>query len=302
MIFVFDIGGTMTKYGIYENSEMCYELIEHNEFPSMANQGGRIMIDHLFKVVEDFSNNYNLTGISISSAGQVHPFSGEVIFATDNIPGYSGMNLKKEFESRFAVPVAVDNDVNCFLLGEYSTRKLSGDILGLTLGTGIGGAIITRGELLRGSTFSAGEIGHIQLVREGLPCTCGYNGCFEQYASTKALKTRVEQEMSIDDLKIFFQRCIENDSAALSLLDQWIDDLTDGIKSLIHVLNPEKVIIGGAIAAQGSYLEAAIEKKLKQKIMSSFAKELQIIVSENGNINNLYGALVHWIQSYPNMS
>lgn len=301
MIFVFDIGGTMTKYGVYESQETQFRLIENDEFPSMANQGGRLMIDRLFEKVEELSSIYTLDGISISSAGQINPNSGEVVFATDNIPGYTGLNLKKIFQERFQVPTAVENDVNCFLLGEYARRSLSGDALGITLGTGIGGAIITDGKLMRGSSFSAGEIGHMQLVKDGTMCTCGLRGCFEQYASTKALKNLVQNEMGISDLKLFFDLCKASDETANRIFDRWIDDLTDGIKSLVHILNPETIVIGGAIAAQGVFLETAICKKLKPKLMPSFAKRLQIIVSENGNENNLSGALTHLISSYPNL-
>lgn len=301
MILVFDVGGTMTKYGIYQTQDQQHVLITQGDFPSLAIQGGQVMLDRLKEEVDRLLLSYDIKGIAISSAGQINPYEGEVVFATDNIPNYTGMNPVKMLSSVYQMPVAIENDVNCFLLGEQLIRHLNGNVLGLTLGTGIGGAILSNDSLVRGDTYSAGEIGHIQLVKNGLECTCGNNGCYEQYASTNALKNSVKQSLGYDDLKIFFEQCKNGDSRALELYDAWIDLLTDGLRTLIHILNPNTVIIGGAIAAQGQFLEAAIQNSIEGKIMASYARNLKIVVSDNGNTSNLLGALNHFYNQYPDL-
>ena len=301
MILVFDVGGTMTKYGIYNPINQQHELLTQGEFPSLAIQGGQVMLNRLMEEVDRLFLSYDIKGIAISSAGQINPYEGEVIFATDNIPNYTGMNPVNMLSSAYQIPVAIENDVNCFLLGEQVIRNLNGNVLALTLGTGIGGAILSNDRLVRGDTYSAGEIGHIQLVKNGLKCTCGNYGCYEQYASTNALKNSVLQTLGYDDLKAFFERCKSGDSKALELFDAWIDHLTDGLRTLIHILNPNTVIIGGAIAAQGQYLEIAIQKSIESKIMASYARNLKIVVSDNGNTSNLLGALNHFYTLYPNL-
>jgi len=297
-LIAFDIGGTMTKMGLYESDVDQDILIEHDVFPSQAEQGGEALQARLMTVIAEVKKRFPFEGIAISSAGQINPLTGEVVYATDNIPGYTGMNLRVAFEERFQVPVSVENDVNCFLLGECASRALKGDVLGLAIGTGIGGAIYSNSQMIRGSSFSAGEIGHLQLVPHGKPCTCGFSGCFEQYASTKALKELISSEIDSVNLIHFFEKCKQNEASSLIILDRWIDDLTDGLKSLVHILNPETIVIGGAIAAQGKYLEDLIEIKLKAKIMPSYARHLRVIVSDQGNSSNLIGALIHYKASH----
>lgn len=296
MFLVFDIGGTMTKYGLFQTT-----LIHEGAFPSLAQEGGMKLVERLCQEADALFNRYDIRGIAISTAGQIDSVLGKVVFATDNIPGYTGMNLKRIFEETYKVPVAVENDVNCFLLGELKQRCIEEDTLAITLGTGIGGAIYANGTVLNGSSFSAGEVGHIQIYKDGKPCTCGSKGCFEQYASTKALHQLVSTQLGVEDLISFFEMCKNGDVKSLSVFDQWLDDLTDGLKNLIHVLNPSKVIIGGAIAKQGQFLEDSMINALRNKVMPSFMKHLEIIVSPHGNTSNLLGALSHFLHCYPNL-
>ena len=295
MIIAFDIGGTMTKYGVFNVISGNPELMVKGEFPSLAGQGGPVMVNRLCEEVSRLKASYLVEGIAISTAGQIDPYQGYVVFASDNIPNYTGMHLKAQLESQFNVPVSVENDVNCFLLGECRTAQISQNVLAITLGTGIGGAIMAEGKLIRGEGFSAGEVGHIQLVKNGKACTCGGSGCFEQYASTKALKNLVQTKLGDVDLIDFFENCKSGHVPSLQIFEIWLEDLTDGLKSLIHVLNPGKVIIGGAIAAQGDYLESAIKRLLKDKLMPSYADVLEVSVSRNGNISNLLGAVSHFM-------
>lgn len=295
MVIAFDIGGTMTKYGVFNIMNGNPKLEDQGAFPSLASEGGPVMVNRLCEEVLRLKSIYQVEGIALSTAGQIDAFQGKVVFASDNIPNYTGMPLKAQLEKQFSVPVSVENDVNCFLLGECMTSEITQNVLAITLGTGIGGAILAEGKLIRGQGFSAGEVGHIQLVKNGKSCTCGGAGCFEQYASTKALQELVQTKFGQVDLIDFFEKCKSGHGPSIEILEIWLEDLTDGLKSLIHVLNPGKVIIGGAIAAQGDFLENAIKQHLKNKIMPSYSAVLEVTVSKNGNISNLLGAVSHYM-------
>lgn len=288
MIAVFDIGGTMIKYGVFDKNE---KLIVEGAFPSNAEKGGIQLIESLCHFTGVLMENHQIEGIAISSAGQINVESGQVVFATDNIPGYTGLNPKKVLRERFGVPVSIDNDVNCFLKGEIDLNNYQGVVVGITLGTGIGGAIYANGSLLRGASYGAGEIGHIQLYKNGRSCTCGSYGCFEQYASTNALKRLTIEQLGTEDLVDFFERSKAGEKQCLSVLNEWVDDLTDGLKSIVYMFNPSVLVIGGAIAKQGTYLLNLVNDSLRPKLMPEHSKSLNIVISEHGNYCNLFGAL-----------
>lgn len=295
MILALDIGGTMVKYGVFEGGKGAHTCVEEGAFPANAQLGAHALIETLCAHSEVMKQRYALHGVAVSSAGQIDSKRGEVLFATESIPGYTGTPLKSLLQQRLHLPVSVENDVNCFLLGAVFLDGYEGDALAITLGTGIGGALRIGGHLYTGSGFSAGEIGHMTLYPKGLPCTCGGKGCFEQYASTQALKKLVCSELGTIDLVDFFQKC-KTDAEAERILDAWVDDLTEGLRGIIHLLNPRHVLIGGAVAAQGTYLEDKIKECLNAKLMPAFSRDLEVHVCAQGNKAVLYGAWVHFLE------
>src|SRR5699024_6550425 len=138
-------------------------------------------------------------------------------------PGYIGLNIKKELEKTFKLPIFVDNDVNCAALGEYwkgAAKKVTSFIC-LTLGTGIGGAIVTNGSIYKGTNYSAGEFGHMTLHPNGRACSCGDYGCFEQYASSKALEEMAKSRLNKDiSLPTLFELSRYGDKEAKLVIDE----------------------------------------------------------------------------------
>ena len=295
LIGAIDLGGTHIKYGIYDHNG---EEILLQQTPTEAKRGGKYIVDKLTSISHELMGKENISGIAISSAGQIDANRGEVIFATDNIPHFTGFNLKKVISESTGLKVSVENDVNCAALGEHwkGVAKQSNHFFCLTLGTGIGGAVFLDGKLYHGANFGAGEIGHMTLFPNGKMCTCGSKGCFEQYASSSALQELIN--MNLDDhvsLPEFFDRVKSGDREFKQILGNWIDNLTTGLRSIVHMLNPELVVIGGGISAQGQFLEQEIEQSLMEKIMPNYRTHLQIKCARNGNNANLLGAVKHFL-------
>jgi glucokinase len=287
---VFDIGGTSIKYGIVN---LEGKLLFHDSLPTEAHMGGEAVIQKVINISKELIDRWKISGISISSAGQVNSETGMVVYATDNIPRYTGLNITELIQKETHLPVMVENDVNCTALGEYwlGAAKDVDDFICVTIGTGIGGALFLDGKLYTGKGYCAGEIGHITLYPDGRECTCGKNGCFESYASSKALTDLITKAAgNTVPLIQFFKAVKAGDPESLALFELWLNDLTTGLKSIVHLLNPELIVLGGGISAQGDFLLEAIKDSLFPKLMPNHAATLEIMLAKNGNDANLLGA------------
>ena len=226
---VFDIGGTFLKYA----SCSCGLLSNVQRIPTEADKGGSHILDTLISLIHQ-EKNYDAIGIS--TAGQVDFSRGSILFANENIPEYTGMNLRQELERRFHVPVIVENDVNCAAIGEaaYGAGKGYSSFLCLTFGTGVGGAIIENNCLYRGSTSPAGEFGAIITHPEAWKSANSFfEGCYERYASTSALiRKAAAYDPELTDGQKIFSRL--NDKNVNGILENWIDEIVFGLITLVQ--------------------------------------------------------------------
>ncbi len=283
---VLDIGGTAIKSAIAQNGV----LSSVRETPTRASLGGAYVMSQAKEIISSYKDTYAFERIGISTAGQVNPVKGSIIYANHNIPGYTGTPVKEIMEDFFHVPVAVENDVNAAAIGEacYGAGKEEKDFVCLTYGTGVGGAVFINGSLYHGSSFSAGELGALIVHPEDRqPEIDMYSGCYEKYASTTALVAKAkEYDSSITNGKILFSRIEEPQIRAI--IDQWIDEIVYGLVSITHLLNPSCIILGGGIMEQ-PYIPDQIEQKLMPSIMSSF-RGLKIKTAQLGNQAGMLGA------------
>jgi glucokinase len=290
LLGVFDIGGTSIKYGIVNaEGKILYDAAT----PTEAHLGGEAVIQKVVSISKELKQEWSIDGISISTAGQIDNVNGIVVHATDNIPNYTGLNIVEIVQTQTQLPVKVENDVNCTAIGEYwkGSAKHVEDFLCVTIGTGIGGALFLNGKLYTGQGFSAGEVGHITLYPNGRHCTCGSSGCYERYASSRALEDLLSNEFGETLHLIDFFRLVKSgDVKALACFEKWLDDLTTGLKTMIHFLNPKLIVIGGGISVQGDFLLNSIKDSVYPKIMPNHAKNLEIKMAVNGNKANLLGA------------
>ncbi len=282
-ILAFDIGGTEIKYAFCDES---FNLTEKNSIPTNAHEGGKRIIERIVEIIKSSSG---VDRVGISTAGQVDGIKGEIVFATDSIPGYTGTKIKEIVETETGIPTAVENDVNSAALGEaiFGAAKGYTDFICLTYGTGIGGAIYLNGKLFTGSSFSAGEFGHIITHAGGKKCTCGGEGCYEAYASAGALVRNVAEKLGkkMNGREIFAN--FDNPEIRI-LIDEWIDEIVTGLKSLIYIFNPLLIVAGGGIMNE-SYITDEINKRLQKELMPSF-RNVSVVKALMGNDANKLGA------------
>lgn len=282
-ILVFDIGGTSIKYGLCENGV----LSKTGEHPTEASMGGK----HILSVIMSLAEQYpGFEAIGISTAGQVNAETGTIIYANSNIPAYTGTEIKTELESRFQVPVAVENDVNAAALGEaiYGAGKGFDSFLCLTYGTGVGGSIIENKQVYHGASFSAGEFGGIVTHAEKKLSGCDvFDGCYERYASTSALVNMLSAyDHTLTSGRLIFEQITRPEIK--KLVDQWIDEIVIGLSTLVHIFNPSCIVLGGGIMEQ-TYVIEEVRSRLPKMIMPSFA-HVQIEGAMLGNSAGLLGA------------
>lgn len=283
-ILTFDIGGTFIKYGVC-NEE--FKLLETHKVPTDAQKGGQVLIEKIIGIIESYND---IDRVAISTAGQVDSENGIVVYSTGNIPYYTGMMVKKIVENKTGIPTFVENDVNAAAMGEamFGAGKGHSDFICLTYGTGIGGAIYLNNKLYKGVGSSAGELGHMIIHSGGRQCTCGGEGCYECYASAKALITAVNKVVDepLDAFQIFEKENFERPEVR-SEIDKWVDEIIVGLINIVYTFNPPLIVLGGGIMNE-DYIIDLIDRKIYNKLMENY-RNVNIVRSKLGNTAALLG-------------
>lgn len=286
MYLCIDIGGTSIKYGVLEESHEAVRFVIRHEISTDAKSlKGPGIEQKIVELARGLRAQYEIRGIAISTAGMVDADTGEIIYANENIPEYTGINLKITLEREFGLPCAVENDVNAAALGEYAYGAGQGSrsLLCMTVGTGIGGALIMNGAVYHGHSGSAGEIGYM--------CVSGEE--FQKNASTTALVLRVQErqkaDRSIDGRKIF-ERAKRGDVICKEEIAKTCDSLAQGIANCLCLMNPEMVVLGGGIMAQKEYLRPLIEYGLQKYVNPYILKHTRWDFAKLGNDAGMIGA------------
>jgi len=284
-ILAADLGGTTTKMAI------CHEdgKLEHfHEYDTESAKGGPYVME---KLIAQLARYEDYDAIGISTAGQVDIEQGVILYANENIPHYTGMRVQQLLSDNFGKPVRIENDVNAAALGEmqFGAGQQYNDFLCLTFGTGIGGAIVINRSIYRGANGSAAEFGHMFTHPLTDEQELGRLPYYERYASTTALVAEAYKVNSnINSGRNFFQM-LKNGHAELSpILEQWVDEVTAGLASLIHIFNPAAIIVGGGVMEQDELIKL-VEARTKRLIMSSFTG-VDIKKASLGNKAGLLGA------------
>ena len=278
-ILAIDIGGTMIKYGLVSSDG---EILSTDKIETEAEKGLENILNKIDNIFKRYKEN-NPVGVAVSGTGQINGIIGKVIGGNPIIPNWIGTNLVKILEKKYNLPIVLENDVNCVALGEkwIGAGKDLINFICLTIGTGIGGGIILNNQLFRGENFVAGEFGHI-LIKKGE---------FEQFASTTALirlvKERTEKTLNGKEIFDLEKKEIVEYQEVIS---EWIENLTDGLSSIVYCFNPANIILGGGVIEQGEPLINRIKDSLFKKIGPQFKEKLNIIQAKLGNNAGMIGA------------
>ena len=278
-ILAIDIGGTMIKYGLVSSDG---EILSTDKIETEAEKGLENILNKIDNIFKRYKKN-NPVGIAVSGTGQINGMIGKVIGGNPIIPNWIGTNLVKILEEKYNLPAVLENDVNCVALGEkwIGAGKDLSNFICLTIGTGIGGGIILNNQLFRGENFVAGEFGHI-LIKKGE---------FEQFASTTALIRLVKERTGkILNGKEIFDLEKKEIVEYQEVISEWIENLTDGLSSIIYCFNPANIILGGGVIGQGEPLINRIKNSLFKKIGPQFKEKLNIIQAKLGNNAGMIGA------------
>ena len=278
-ILAIDIGGTMIKYGLVSSDG---EILSTDKIETEAEKGLENILNKIDNIFKGYKEN-NPVGIAVSGTGQINGMIGKVIGGNPIIPNWIGTNLVKILEEKYNLPAVLENDVNCVALGEkwIGAGKDLSNFICLTIGTGIGGGIILNNQLFRGENFVAGEFGHT-LIKKGE---------FEQFASTTALIRLVKEKTGkILNGKEIFDLEKKEIVEYQEVISEWIENLTDGLSSIVYCFNPANIILGGGVIEQGEPLINRIKNSLFKKIGLQFKEKLNIIQAKLGNNAGMIGA------------
>ena len=278
-ILAIAIGGTMIKYGLVSSDG---KILSTNKIKTEASKGLNNILNKIDNIFKGYKEN-NPVGIAVSGTGQINGMIGKVIGGNPIIPNWIGTNLVKILEEKYNLPAVLENDVNCVALGEkwIGAGKDLSNFICLTIGTGIGGGIILNNQLFRGENFVAGEFGHT-LIKKGE---------FEQFASTTALIRLVKEKTGkILNGKEIFDLEKKEIVEYQEVISEWIENLTDGLSSIVYCFNPANIILGGGVIGQGEALINRIKNSLFKKIGLQFKEKLNIIQAKLGNNAGMIGA------------
>lgn len=291
-----DLGGTFIKFALVtESGEVLY-----NSKLSIGPASSRDDILATIRKAIQISleqaaeKKLSIAGIGIGSPGLC--CDGIVVGGADNLNGWVDVHLSEIFSREFNLPVLIDNDANVMGLGEavYGAAKDCTDVIFLTVGTGIGGAIIADGKLYGGYKNRGTEMGHVTINHKGIACNCGGRGCLEAYASTNALIGQYAEATGKNacELDGFYlvQKFLEGEEAAVKCMEEHTDYLGHGIAGFVNTFAPQKVVIGGGISEAGPFYIDMIKKYTFQYAMPDCAANTDVVGAVLGNMAGSLGA------------
>ena len=297
-----DLGGTSIKYALVDKAGNSFF---EGKLPSFASVSAAKVMEQLIKAAtllkdEAAKQDWNVLGIGLGTPGIVDETKRLVLGGAENIIGWENIDVASLMEKQMSLPVVVGNDANLMGLGEtkYGAGRGCTHVVFLTVGTGIGGAVIIDGKLFNGYANRGTELGHVPLIANGEHCACGAVGCLEYYASTSALTRRFsilakEQNLSFDteiNGELIVRLYHEDFPLAVECMNEHFYYLGRGIAGFVNIFSPQRIVIGGGVAESGSFYLEKIRAVFKKHVIADCALNTKIVAAELGNKAGLIGA------------
>ena len=301
-----DIGGTAVKFGLVNGEGVM--VSEVSEYSVKFDNYETPIIETVVKSAKEFmsknnKNFFDINGIGVSATGGINSKLGIVEGSAGHIKNWEGTNIKKRLEAEFGMNTVVLNDANAAALGEMWKGVAKGreNVVVMTIGTGVGGGIIVDSKILLGSKGFAGEIGHIPVNVDGEECSCGNTGCIEHYGSTSALVRNIKNAVISGEIiginedeidgRLIFKQVAAGNKVVIKYVDEWINYISAALVGLVHIFNPEMVILGGGVSKQKEFFVDKVRDKVLHSVMDNFAQSLSIEAAELGNNAGIIGAV-----------
>lgn len=304
-----DLGGTTTKFAFLDTDG---NILSKWRIKTDISDDGSHIVPNIVKSInkqiskEDYKVS-DFLGIGMGTPGAVDRDNGTVIGAY-NLNWRTKQPVRKQIQAGIGLPFVIENDANSAAMGEYwrGAGDDAEDVVFVTLGTGVGGGVITNGQLVHGVNGGGGEIGHVTVVPDGFQCTCGKKGCLEQYASATGvvnvaidmakdfmgnsrLKEQIDSNQKISSKAVFFL-ADQGDILANQIVDRVCKYLGLALSHVGNTLNPENIIIGGGVSNAGNTLLQPTTRYFQKNSFPSVRDSTKIKLAQLGNDAGVIGA------------
>jgi len=279
-----DLGGTAIKLGRFSEDGTCHQSLTVPTPQPATPEAVLISIIDAISQLNPTANSVKAIGLGTPGPADAN---GRIARVAINLKNWQNVPLADWLEAKTGLPTILANDANCAGLGEAwlgAGRDFKNLIL-ITLGTGVGGAIIQDGKLFVGSTGAAGELGLISINPDGPECNSGNRGSLEQYVSVQAIR----RDTGLEPLELA-NLAKNGDVKALEYWQKYGRYLGVGLANLIYILTPEAVIIGGGVSAGAEYFLSTVKAEIEQRVIPSSRENLQLLIAELGNQAGIVGA------------
>lgn len=287
-----DLGGTNTKWAVVEHDGADWRTLATGQGPTPANDGPDAVVARLATMGLEVMGAWpGVVSAGIGVPGLYDPAAGETRFLV-NIPGpWTGRPVAGPVGQALGLPAFLINDARAFGLAELRLGAARGasSMVGLTLGTGIGGVIAIGGRVHQGHDGTAGEVGHQTIDPDGPWCGCGNRGCLEAYARADQLALAAGTATAEEAVA----RARAGDARALDALAQVGRYLGIGIANLVTIISPDRIVIGGGVAAAGALLFEPIRAELARRVRTTSLDAVTLVPAELGTWAGSIGAAVH---------
>ena len=299
-----DLGGTNLRTAIVgPDGEILDKLKEATRAGDGWTKVVARLIDNIKRQLEiGAQRGAKVFAVGVGAPGVILVDKG-IVVKSPNFPDWNNLPLKAELEKALNIPVFIENDANAAALGEKwrgAGRNIR-SMIHITLGTGVGGGIILDNKIWHGADGMAGEIGHMTLIPDGRPCTCGNTGCLEMYASARGIVQSFREELERQKLPApetlknvtsekVYQAAREGDAVARRVMKDMGRMLGIGIASLINIFNPERVVIGGGVKDAWPLFIGATHEEIMRRAFQVPAERTEIVPSSLGDDAGMIGA------------